>query len=455
MALFTHKGEELDILLQTAPIDPRQVLHDAPMSFAQCIGVFLMLVLFALNGFDTLSASFAAPGIKVAWHVTHATLGLIIAMNLIGMTAGSIFLAPMGDRIGRRNTILISLAAASLSMFLSAAANAPIMLATLRLITGLAIGATLGSATALAAEYANTRNRSLAVVCMGVGFPIGGAVGGIIVSMLLTHYSWRSIFLLGGEASLIVLCLMFFMIRESIDFLMSQQKPNALHKVNKILVLYGHTPLSTLPLMDKNKKNHVSIGEIFSSEFRGITISMLLLQTGQITTVYYFLNWLPQMVADMGFHGAIAAKVAAWMNIGGIVGALVIGLGARRINIRLLVGLTMAGSAVAVVLFSRTPADVNILKLVATLAGFMLLGCTIGLTALMAQVFPSKVRATGVGVAYGFGHFGSIVASIVPGYFFTLGLRQPSVSLIMACGSLFAIVVLWRFTLMKFALNPV
>lgn len=110
------------------------------------------------------------------------------------MAAGSIFLAPLADKIGRRLLILVCLVIAGLSMLGCALVQSHGMLAALRFITGIGVGGILASSNVLASEYANARWRSLAVSLMSTGYGIGATLGGVLSLALIEHLGWRSIF---------------------------------------------------------------------------------------------------------------------------------------------------------------------------------------------------------------------------------------------------------------------
>jgi MFS family permease len=86
--------------------DPRITIDEAPMGALQIAAVAITVGLNALDGFDVLSISFAAPGIATEWGIDRAALGVVLSMELIGMAVGSMLLGGVADRIGRRRTIL-------------------------------------------------------------------------------------------------------------------------------------------------------------------------------------------------------------------------------------------------------------------------------------------------------------------------------------------------------------
>ena len=141
--------------------DPRAVIDREPMSRCQWGIVATMIGLNALDGFDVLS------------------------MELVGMAIGSLTLGGFADRIGRRSTILACLVLMTAGMLGAAGAGGIATLCVWRVATGLGIGGMLAATNAAVAEAANARRRSLAVVLMAGGYPIGTIVGGSVSALLL------------------------------------------------------------------------------------------------------------------------------------------------------------------------------------------------------------------------------------------------------------------------------
>uniref|UniRef100_UPI00356898B9 MFS transporter n=1 Tax=Immundisolibacter sp. TaxID=1934948 RepID=UPI00356898B9 len=91
-----------------APATLQAQLDARPVSALQWRVIGLCWLVNALDGFDLLAISFAAPAIASAWQLDPQTLGLVFSSGLLGMTAGSLVLGPAADRIGRRRMILLA-----------------------------------------------------------------------------------------------------------------------------------------------------------------------------------------------------------------------------------------------------------------------------------------------------------------------------------------------------------
>ena len=178
--------------------DPCELIARGPMSTLQIGIIAVLCCLNGLDGFDVLTISFAAPGIVRAWALSPDVLGLVISTGLAATGFGSLVLAPLADRLGRRPMIAASLVAMTVGMLVCALAPTTLVLAAGRLLTGLGVGAVVPCLSALAAEYANRRFRNLAVVIVATGFPVGGLLGGALSSALLERFDWRSVFVAGA-----------------------------------------------------------------------------------------------------------------------------------------------------------------------------------------------------------------------------------------------------------------
>ena len=215
--------------------DPRAIIAREPMRRAQLVAVAICVALTALDGFDVLSISFASPGIAAEWGIDRAMLGIVLSMELIGMSVGSILVGSLADRVGRRPVTLGCLVVMATGMWLATTAHGVTTLSAFRLFTGLGIGGMLAAGNAMAAEFANARRRNLAVALMAAGYPLGAIVGGSIASRLLASGSWRSVFAFGALCSAAFIPIVWFLIPETVAYLAHRRPANVVERVNAVL----------------------------------------------------------------------------------------------------------------------------------------------------------------------------------------------------------------------------
>jgi len=411
------------------------------MSRMQVTAVIICILVTALDGFDVMSISFAAPGISSEWGIDRAALGIVLSMELIGMAVGSIFIGRLADRIGRRPVMLGCLVVMSAGMMLASATSSVILLSIYRFVTGIGIGGMLASVTAMAAEYSNRRKRHMSVILMGAGYPAGILVGGLIASLLLAWFDWRSVFLFGAVITAVFIPVTWFLMPESIEYLIIRRPAGALERVNLTLSRMGHAGVATLPDAGPTAPS-AKWSALFAPGLARNTVLLTLAYFCHVMSLYYFLKWIPKIVADMGFSPSLAGGVLVWASVGSLIGSVLLSVLTLRFSVRGTVIITLLLGAAMLVLFGRGQANLAELSLVAALAGFFVNAGVVGMYAVFVQAFPAELRAGGVGFVIGFGRGGSMVGPILAGFLFASGASLPLVSLLMAIGSLLGAILL-------------
>jgi benzoate transport len=417
--------------------DPRATLDHATMGRLQYVVVALTVALNALDGFDVMAISFASPGIAAEWGTTQAGLGFILSMELWGMALGSVMLGGVADHLGRRPTILGCLLLMTLGMFMVTTTDSLRMLSFWRVVTGLGIGGMLAAINAMAAEFSNLKNRQLAIAIMAAGYPLGGVFGGMVVTQLLKVMDWRVVFYFGAGVTLLLLPLAWWLMPESVHWLVRKRPARMLERVNATLARLGHaafTAIAELP-EDLGRSNWA---DIFSPAMRRLTLLVTLSYFLHIVTFYYILKWVPKLVVDMGFSPASAGGVLTWASVGGALGALTFGWLSRRFALKPLTLAMFVGSWLGTCLFGQAGANLVELSALVAVAGYFINGGIVGMFAIAAEVFPTHVRASGTGFTVGVGRGASVLSPIVAGYLLQGGLELPVLSLVMGSGSILA-----------------
>jgi benzoate transport len=421
--------------------DPREVIADSPMTSLQIIAVAITVGLNALDGFDVLAISFASPGIAQEWGITRAALGIVLSMELLGMSIGSILLGGLADRIGRRPTILGCLGVMAFGMVMTTTVKGIVDLSFWRVVTGLGIGGMLAAINAVAAEFSNAKRRHFSVSLMAIGYPIGAVIGGLAVGRLLQLGDWRPVFGFGAIMTALFIPLVFFVLPESVQWLARKQPDHALAKINRTLQRMGHPSISALPSIAPEARK-LATRDLFSPALVASTVFVTLAYFFHITTFYFILKWVPKIVTDLGFAPAMASSVLVWANVGGATGGALLGLLTLRFNVKLLTIAVLVLSAVMVTVFGNSAPDLGRLSLICAIAGLCTNAGVVGMYAIFAQAFPTHARASGTGFAIGVGRGGSVLAPIIAGFLFTFGFSLLTVAFLMGLGSLLAATML-------------
>ncbi|WP_375392798.1 MFS transporter [uncultured Sphingomonas sp.] len=423
--------------------DPRARLMAAPMSRFQWMAVAITVALCALDGFDVLAITFAAPAIAAGWGITKAGLGWVFSAGLLGMAGGSFFLAPLADVIGRRPLVLVSLAIMAVGSFVAASAGGIPLLLTARLCTGVGVGAMIATINPLGAEYANERRREVALSVLNIGYPLGGVVGGFVAALLLPHLGWRAIFLTGGVLDVTMFVVAIALLPEPLAFLLARPRPGSLARANAYLRRCGHAPVTELP--PAALRQAAPTIQLFRGGMAALTLQVTAIYLLYVISMFFMQNWLPTLVTDRGYTPAQGATVSMLMSIGGIAGGLFVGAAAGRLGLKAVVVGAMLLAACFIAVFGLTPRDLLLLSVGAVVVGVALFGGMIGLYSVISRTFPVGMRASGTGLVIGIGRLGSVTSPIVAGALFTAGLAAGAVSAVMAVPALVAGILLLRF----------
>lgn len=404
----------------------RRAFDEGPMSRFQWIAIAICVTLVMLDGFDVLVMAFTASSVSAEWHLTGAQLGMLFSAGLLGMAAGSLFLAPLADRFGRQAIILVCLTVIALGMGLSALAQDGYQMAATRAFTGVGIGGMLASVGVITAEYASNKWRSTAVALQATGYPIGATIGGSIAAVLLEMHGWRSVFVFGALATAAMIPLVLWRLPESVDFLMSRGSERALAKLNVLMRRMQRPEVAEWPAQSEAQRSSTnSVAGLFAGELGRSTLllwaAFFLLMFG----FYFALSWTPKLLVSAGLSARQGITGGVLLNIGGIVGGSVFGWLASKFDLGRLTASGLAITALAMIGFGVVTGHLSASFAVAFVIGAFIFAGMAGLYAFAPAIYPAAVRTTGMGWAIGVGRIGAILAPLTAGMLLDGG-WQPS-----------------------------
>lgn len=405
--------------------NPREEMNNKTMNRYQWFVICICVLLNVIDGFDVLVMAFTAASVSAEWSLSGSQLGALLSAGLFGMGAGSLFLAPWADKIGRRPLILLCLLICGVSMITSAFAQNATQLGFMRFITGLGIGGILASSNVIASEYASSRWRSLAVSLQSTGYAIGATIGGMIAIALISHFGWRSVFLAGGITTISMLVVAFFVLPESLDYLLVKQPKNALERINTLCQRIGLTRLNQLPeVIVSTEKQKIGIAKLFSN---GIGLQTLLLWLSFFFVMfgfYFVMSWTPKILSANGMTTEQGVTAGVLISAGGMFGAALVGLISARIRVFYVQAAFLALTAALILLFVNSLGTLTLAFVLSVFLGVLSNGCIAGLYAMSPSIYEADVRATGVGSAIGFGRIGGILSPLVAGAFLDGGISS-------------------------------
>jgi AAHS family 4-hydroxybenzoate transporter-like MFS transporter len=393
---------------------------------AQPVGAFQVKLLLTcatvlfLDGFDTTAIGYVAPALAKEWHIGKEALGPVFSAGLFGLMIGALLFGPLADRIGRKKIIVLSTLAFGIGTLVTSLVNDVSVLLAIRFLTGLGLGGAMPNTVALTSEFSPHRRRATMVMVMFVGFSIGAALGGLLAAALIPQFGWRSVFVVGGAAPLVLVPILIGRLPESARYLALTGNANA--RVAGLLALINPKPAfaaGTRFVVNEPALKGIPVRHLFKG---GRAVSTLLLWVVffmSLLDIYFMSNWLPTVLNDLGASISTAAVIGSMFQVGGVVGTFALGSIIDRFSFRAL-ALVYFIAVFAVGAIGQLGHSAALVTIAIFVAGFCVVGGQIAANALAAGFYPTSVRATGVGWALGIGRVGSIVGPLVGGVLLSL-----------------------------------
>jgi MFS transporter, AAHS family, 4-hydroxybenzoate transporter len=409
-------------------IDVNRILDSAPLRGLPMLVIVSTTVILILDGLDIQIISLVAPLLTREFHVTPASLGPALAAALIGMALGGFVLGGLGDRWGRRPTLLLSVGLFASATLLAATAHSIAILAAWRLLTGIGLGGAIPSAMALLAEFTGPRWRTAAIAAAVIGVPIGGMIGASIAGYVLPHLGWRTMFFVGGLLPCIALIAIYFILPESPRFLATRPERHAsLVKVLRRLAPSEHFALGDDFELSDGLAAHarVSVSTLVTKPLLRETLGIWLIFFTNMFTIFTFFSWSPVILGSFGLSLSAAVRGSFIFNLAGVCGGCIIAWMLSRLGSR---WPTAAIAALGVIALwtisrllsaasqSRDGVNLSVLMTAIAMTGFVMIGIQTAAYRLSAHLYPTQIRSSGVGWAAGFGRLGGILSSLIAGW---------------------------------------
>ena len=407
-------------------IDVQEFIDAHALSTTQRLLLVLCFLVVAIDGFDTGIVGFIAPAIRAEWQLDVTRLGPLFAAGLFGLMIGSFAVGPAADHFGRKTMLIASVLGFGGCSVASAFSPDITTLIALRFLTGLGLGGAMPTAITLTSEYCPKRRRSSLVTLMFCGFTIGSAIGGIAAAQVVTAYGWRPLLIAGGLMPALLAPALGIALPESVRYLVSKGGDGS--RVAAALGRVAPDPaLEGARFAGANAARRSPVRELFAGGLLPGTLLLWLAFFMSLLVVYLLSNWMPTLIQRSGSSLSRASLITAAFQVGGTIGAIVIGRLMDRASPHSVLGVAYIGAGGFVSLIGIAAATPWLMALAVFGAGFCVSGAQVGANALAAAFYPTAYRATGVSWALGVGRSGSIAGSFLGGAMLAQGWGLPTV----------------------------
>ena len=398
------------------PVVDVQALIDAhPFTGRQWLVFALCFVIVLLDGFDTAAIGYLAPSLIKEWGVTKPMLGPVLSAALFGLAGGAFLSGVLADRFGRKGVLAVSVGVFGLASLASASAGSLDVLAALRFVTGLGLGAAMPNAVTLMSEFCPTRRRATMTNLMFCGFPLGAAFGGFLAAWMIPLFGWRSVLVLGGAAPLVLTLLLLALLPESVRFMVTRQQPVArIRAVLRGIVGPSVEAVERFVMVEARPvtSSRGGLGQVLSPAYRIGTLMLWITYFMGLVIFYALINWMPLLFKEAGIDAKTATMISALFPLGGVA-AVACGWLMDRFDSDRILAVLYALTAVSVWAIGQAVGQVGLLMGVVFVAGTFMNTAQSSMGSLAAAFYPTNGRATGVSWMLGVGRFGGIAGSLL------------------------------------------
>lgn len=437
---MNSSAAEQPVTHSASPVTIEQIINERPLSSLQIRVIVLCSLVVFIDGYDLQAMALAVPALSELWGIAPASFGWPLAASMVGLALGSIFLAPLGDRWGRKPVVvggLLLMGVSSLGVIFS---TEPAHLVFWRGCVGIGLGVGHGNAIALTAEYAPLRRRAMLMTLMGCNVAFGALVAGLIAPWLIDHYGWQGVFILGGVLPIVLALVLIFAVPESLLLLFARRPSGP----QVIAILKRMAPdVDPQTLLAKVAKS-VPIDSVFAlirPPLRERTLRLWLIYGFNAFLLYLLISWLPVFLKGAGWSGAAALRGILMLQLGGIGGALILSWMVDRGHAITALIIAYLISAVTALLFVVLPPSGSLWPVLVIVLGAGISGSMFALMAIGAIFYPPTIRATGFSWTAAVARIGAVLGPLTGGWVLAAGIASTKIIALLAIPAVLSAVI--------------
>jgi MFS family permease len=348
---------------------------------------------YMLDAMDFVLYLMAITTLQAVFDFGTDVAGLLATVALLASAVGSLLFGVVADRFGRTRALMGTVLVFSFCSLGTATAQNLWQLIIWRAFLGLGVGGEWGSGSVLVSETWPAEHRDKAISIMQSGWALGYLLAALIAAVVLPVLGWRWLFVAGALPALLVLWIR-----------------RAVPEPEVWLERRRSTELPT-----------GSLRSLFGPALVGRTVRATLLFSVALFAYWGLFSWLPAFLAspvEKGGAGLSIVESMAWivpMQLGAFAGYLSFGFLADAVGRRPAFVTFLLVSAALVPVYGLMARNPTVLLLLGPLLGYFGHGFFSLFGALLAELFPTPVRATGLGFVYSAGRAFSALAPTAVG----------------------------------------
>ena len=367
-----------------------------------------------LEFFDYYLIAFVLAFIVKPWHLTVMESATILLSSGVGAILGAAIWGRIADVYGRRKVFILTVLNFSIASGLLAFTpdNGWVYLSVMRFFVGFGVGGLYCVDLPLVQEFVPARMRGFIGGLVTVFIPLGVMISSALAAFVTDSIGWRGLFVVGLLPAAFTLLVRAW-VPESPHWLMSQGRKE---EARKSLAWALRIQPESLPLPDHAPKQEVAAWSELFKYPKSLAVSWMA-SIGAQTASYGIGLWAPTLfVLQLNCTPAQAAFLFLWVKLAGIAGRITFAFLSDFIGRRNSGMLCGFGGTISIIaaglLHNEMIGTVSVFWVLIIIADFFYDGGFAVIGPYLAEVWPTRLRTTGMGSAYGFGGIGKIIGPL-------------------------------------------
>ncbi|GAB7547901.1 MFS transporter [Cupriavidus sp. 8B] len=412
----------------------------------------IIALAFFFDNLDLAMMTYLLGSIRTEFGLTSAQAGMLGSASFVGMGIGALSSGVLADRFGRKPVFQVSMIIWGVGSYLCSTADSPQVLAAYRLLLGLGMGMELPLAQTLMSEFIPARQRGKYLALMDGNWPIAFICAGLMSYYVLSAYTWRTMFLLGATPALFLFVVRRY-VPESPRWLESkgrhEEAAGIVDRIEKAVM--RKLKLSSLPeimpALSAAEPETSGLRVLWSREYRSRTLTVWGLWFFALLGFYGLNTWIGALLQQSGLGVSQSVLYTVYISIGGIPGFLWAAFAVERWGRKPACVTTLVGGACMVFLYGKVAGsnpDAMTLLISGGMMQFFMFGMWAVLYTYTPELYPTRARASGCGMASTVGRIGSLLGPTLVGLVLPIA-GQAGVFCLGALCFLAAALIVYRF----------
>ncbi len=360
------------------------------------------------DAFDALSLAFVLPVLKGLWQLTPAQIGFLISASYVGQFFGALLFGVLAEKFGRIRSATFAIAVMSVMAIFCMFTGSFEGLLLCRFIQGIGVGGEVPVAATYINELSPVKSRGRFFMLYEMIFPIGLMVTGQVGTWVVPAYGWQTMFLVGGLPGIVIALLVAFL-PESPRWLILKGRFAEAEKI--VTDIENSTTKRVEPETHATPVPPVAgvlapsqrggWRELFSPFYRSRTLIVWVLWFCTYLVANGLNNWLPTLYRTV-YHLDLttALRAASMTNVVQVVITLACALLVDRLGRKSWAVACYVGAGMLFILLGTVGTEsVVVVGVLATLAYGLLSSVNVLLYLYTPEIYPTRMRAIGTGMA--------------------------------------------------------